>query len=233
MRKEKYMMIDVDELRAPITLHSTLYNRIWHMESEFRIIRDLVQNMEDYFLERCVDFEKYEAKTIKKSPKYRREELEEQLEDEYNVLLSMPILIRHSLFMSTYSLLETFLNDLCLTIKKERNILIDLNDLNGAGIFRAQTYLTKILHVEFPSSHRNWQRICNYNKLRNCLTHTDGQLSKESNKQLLKFIKAHKCLEVNVILKVQLQDGFVQEVCDTMAQFVKELIPKVVEAVEA
>jgi hypothetical protein len=69
-------MIDVDELRAPITLSSTLYNNIWHMQSEFRIIGDLVQNMEDYFLQRCVDFEKYEAKAIKKSPKYRREELE-------------------------------------------------------------------------------------------------------------------------------------------------------------
>ncbi|BBA70036.1 hypothetical protein [Geobacter sulfurreducens] len=226
-------MIDVDELRAPITLSSTLYNHIWHMQSEFRIIGDLVQNMEDYFLQRCVDFEKYEATTIKKSPKYRREELEEQLEDEYNVLLSMPVLIRHSLFTSTYSLLEAFLNDLCSEVKKERNLLIDINDLSGAGIFRAQTYLSKILNVEFPSSHRSWQRICNYNKLRNCLVHADGQLSKESNKQLLKFIKAHKYLEVNVILKVQLQDGFVQEVCDTMAQFVQELIPKVIEAVEA
>lgn len=226
-------MIDVDELRAPITLHSTLYNRIWHMESEFRIIKDLAQNMEDYSLERCIDFEKYEQKAIKKSPKYRREELEEQLVDEFNVLLSMQVLIRHSLFTSTYSLLETFLNDLCSTLKKERNLLIDIGDLNGSGIFRAQTYLSKILHVEFPSSHRSWQRIGNYNKLRNCLVHTDGQLSKESNKQLLKYIKAHKFLDVNVILKVQLQDGFVQEVCDTMAQFVRELIPRVIEAVEA
>lgn len=99
-------MIDVDELRATVTLFSNLHNRIWHMESEFRIIRDLAWNMEDYFLERCIDFEKHTEKEIKKIPKYRRDELEEHLEDEYNVLLSMAVLTRHSLFTSTYSLLE-------------------------------------------------------------------------------------------------------------------------------
>lgn len=226
-------MIDVDELRAPITLFSTLHNRIWHMESEFRIISDLAQNMEDYFLERCIDFEKHTEKAIKKAPKYRREELGEHLEDEYNILLSMQVLIRHSLFTATYSLLETFLNDLCSSLKEERKLMIDINDLNGAGIFRTQTYLSKILHVDFPTSHRAWQRICDYNRLRNCLVHADGQLSKDSNKQLLKFIKAHKHLEVNVLVKVQLQEGFVPEVCATMAQFVRELIPRVIEAVEA
>lgn len=226
-------MIDVDELRAPITLFTTLHNRIWHMESEFRIIRDLARNMEDYFLERCIDFEKYSEKEIKKAPKYRREELEEHHFDEYNVLLSMSVLIRHSLFTSTYSVLETFLNDLCSTLKEERNLVIEINDLNGAGIFRAQTYLSKMIHVSFPSSHRSWQRICNYNRLRNCLVHADGQLSKDSNKQLLKFINGHKHLELNVLAKVQLQEGFVPEVCDTMAEFVRELIPRVIEAVEA
>lgn len=226
-------MIDVDKLRAPITLFSTLHNRIWHMESEFRIIRDLARNMEDYFLERCIDFEKHTEKEIKKAPKYRRDELEEHFEDEYNVLLSMAVLTRHSLFTSTYSLLETFLNDLCSTLKEERKLLIDISDLSGAGIFRAQTYLSKIIHVDFPSSHRSWQRICNYNKLRNCLVHADGQLSNDSNKQLLKFITGHKHLEMNILAKVQLQEGFVPEVCDTMAQFVRELMPKVIEAVEA
>jgi hypothetical protein len=68
-------MIDVDELAAPITLFTTLHNRIWHMGSEFRIIRDLAQNMEDYFLERCIDFEKYNDRAIKKAPKYLREVL--------------------------------------------------------------------------------------------------------------------------------------------------------------
>ena len=222
------------DLRGKITLRTIVHNQKWHFVTELQIIKDLVVNMEDYFLERCIEFEKDAAKRVKKAPKYSREELEEILEDEFNVVSrGMPILIRQSLFISTYSLLETYLNELCSTLKEELKMSIDVSDLNGAGIFRAQNYLAKILNVDFPQSHRSWQKIGHYNRLRNCFAHANGQLSKETNKQLLKFIKDQEKIEANILLRVELQEGFVEEVCDTMTLFARELLPRVQKVVEA
>src|SRR6185369_14397599 len=82
--------------------------RRWHLANELTIIKDVANNVEVDLLERSVIFNGELQKKLKKTPKYSREELEEILDEEYFVIAeSMPVIIRQSLFISIYALLET------------------------------------------------------------------------------------------------------------------------------
>ena len=205
-------------------LRLVLPGRRWHLATELRIIKDVANNMENDFLERSIVFNNEAQEKLRKTPGYSREELEEILDEEYFVISeSMPIIVRQSLFISIYSLLETYMNDVCDMLKENQKIAISVGDLSGNGIFRAQCYLQKVLNVDFPASHKTWQKISNYNRIRNCLVHSSGQVTDDTNKQLLRFIKNNPLIDLNPIHRIHLQEGFVDEVCDSIESFVNDL----------
>lgn len=206
----------------------------WHLANELVIIKDVANNVEVDLLERSVIFNEKSEKRLKRTPKYSREELEEILDEEYFVIAeTMPIIIRQSLFISIYALLETYLNDVCDLLQREQKLQVSVKDLAGNGIFRAKDYLEKVLNVDFPASHKLWQRISNYNRLRNCFVHACGQVTPDSNKQLLKFLKDSPHVDISFLKRIELREGFVGEACDSIIAFANDLTDRLLKRFDA
>lgn len=101
------------------------------------------------------------------------------LADDYRKIEShFPQHLRYSAIVSIYSLLEDSMNSICRFLTTQRNLPLELNDLNDKGIFRAQKYLTKVCGIDFPETSREWNEIRKLNKVRNCIVHTNGNASK-------------------------------------------------------
>jgi hypothetical protein len=196
----------------------------WHLANELTIIKDVANNIEVDLLERSVICNKESQKKLKNTPKYSREEHEEILDEEYFLIAeTMPVIIRQSLFIAIYALLETYLNEVCALIQREQKLKVSINDLAGNGIFRAKDYLEKVLDFQFPASHKSWQRISNYNRLRNCFVHACGQITSGTNKQLVKFIESNPYTDITFLKRIELREGFVGESCDSIVAFANDL----------
>lgn len=86
--------------------------------------------------------------------------------------------VYQSIVLTAYSILENEINKYCRDCQKLFNLSIKLTDLNHNGVFRATTYLDKVVQMESEilGNHR-WGKIKIINELRNDLMHYNGDLS--------------------------------------------------------
>lgn len=135
-------------------------------------------------------------------------------------------LLRSSFFVSLYSYLESKLSNECRNSQQnDLNIKISLDDIQGAGIRRAKTYLTKVLDTSFPfDTDPHWKQIHWYNKIRNCIVHNE---SKIANKELKKFIDSSKNISYERAFGADyiiLGDNFCAEALSTISSFLRSLL---------
>lgn len=90
-------------------------------------------------------------------------------------------LMRMSFIVTLFSYLESWLNNHCSIRQQVDGFEVSIHDIQGKGIQRAKTYMTKVLGSSFPfnSSHL-WEEIQWHAKLRNCIVHNNGVFSTES-----------------------------------------------------
>jgi len=99
-----------------------------------------------------------------------------------------------SFFVTIYFHLESELTRQCRNLDKQNQEMLSLSDIVGSGIQKAMTYLLKVQHIEFSlGKSPEWEKIQNYNILRNCIVHNQGRLDenfeKSQREKLLKFIQ--------------------------------------------
>lgn len=87
---------------------------------------------------------------------------------------------RNSTILVCYSILESNMVAICDRYEKQRNLPIALDDLKGQGINRCKDYLEKFGIVDFnnPEIKKYWEKLPVLNKLRNCIAHAEGNISK-------------------------------------------------------
>lgn len=85
--------------------------------------------------------------------------------------------LRFSLFVTMYSFLEADLHHLCLDLQLAANLTIGPSEIAGKGITRSQTYLKKIVGINFPDQDKTWSKISDYNQVRNCIVHSGGRVN--------------------------------------------------------
>lgn len=107
-------------------------------------------------------------------------------------------LMRMSLFLSLYAFLESILNEICIFEQIQRDIKLSVSELSHKGIERSKVYFNKVIEIDFPSNSHNWQKIKNYQKLRNHLTHKGLQLTEEDRNysQLIRIIEQEQFLQM-------------------------------------
>lgn len=135
-------------------------------------------------------------------------------------------LLRSSFFVSLYSYLESRLSNECRKSQQnDPNIKISLDDIQGAGIRRAKTYLIKVLDTCFPfDTDPHWKQIHWYNKIRNCIVHNEGIVT---DKELIKHVETsnhlsyEKAFGNNYLI---LSNGFCDEALSIISAFLKSLL---------
>jgi hypothetical protein len=92
-----------------------------------------------------------------------------------------PNLLWSSLFLTSYSTLESTLDMLSDYYAKEKNIDIQPKELKDSGIKRSEKYLSKLVKIKFPAKKDNWKSINDVSCIRHCIVHANGNIH-QSNK---------------------------------------------------
>jgi hypothetical protein len=119
--------------------------------------------------------------------------------------------LRRSLFLSAYAYLEQGLDTICTRLQQERGYTVSLTDINGRGISRSKTYLSKVAGVAFPDQGPIWMRVKAYADLRNYLTHSGPLLDRgDASDQLIKKLSGLNHLDL--IEEVNIEPRFLDQV---------------------
>ena len=159
-----------------------------------------------------------------KIPEEQRREFHAEVYDEYSWFYErLPNVLRRALFLVCYAEIEAYLRGMCRESQKRYRSTLSLNEVAGKGIKRARLYLIKAASVAFPPNSSEWQALTDYNKIRNVLAHSEGQLSDEQKEgHLGKYVDQHEYLELGVDDEIVIRQGFCEEVVETALQFFKQ-----------
>jgi len=127
-----------------------------------------------------------------------------------------PNLLRSSLFVTIYSVVENELNTLCKQLAKKDGLKVE--DLRGNGIQRANTFLVRVCRVDFPEDSQEWQLLRDYNQIRNLIVHGNGMVT---GGHLQAIVERH-----NVDLKdgiIHLSKDFCLRVLEVVREFFRQL----------
>jgi len=116
--------------------------------------------------------------------------------------IKLPSYFYHSSIVSLYSLLENKLNSLCDIIQKETELVIGVNEIVGSNIIqRARKYLVKFADIDFSKVENEWQRIADFQKLRNVIVHNNSQIeisnSNKDDNSTIKLLNKFKGVEID------------------------------------
>ena len=125
--------------------------------------------------------------------------IEQQYEEHVNSLLNeieeFENILLKSFLVTIYGFLESQLMQRCRELEQQnKGVTLSISEIRGEGsVQKAMTYLIKVQHIDLSLSNSSgWERIQNYNALRNCIVHNEGRLDdglKEGRDKLEKFIK--------------------------------------------
>ncbi|GAG69304.1 unnamed protein product [marine sediment metagenome] len=155
----------------------------------------------------------------------QQEDFYEFYADDYNRLSKIfPNILRSSLFIMYYALLENELVNLCKNLYKHYNYSIKLTDFQGKGIFRVQTYLKKVAKIDFPDQTSSWDDIVSYNHIRNFIIHNGGRLDNSNRgKEVESFITDRPSMNLDHLKNIQFSKDFCPEVIGTLKSFFGDL----------
>jgi hypothetical protein len=106
-----------------------------------------------------------------------KEDIENMDHYSFDVLIEPIILpsLSNSLFISMYGDFEYHLSQLCHAYQLHKKLKICLSDIYGNGIYKAATYLDKVVGLNIKNS-KEWSRMVDWNRVRNALVHNSGYL---------------------------------------------------------
>lgn len=166
--------------------------------------RLLGTKLEIEYTKECVDLmeeliEKYRNQVfidLEEEAKSVSEEIAEQLYDYnhdvvWNLKDSFPQRLRRTIFVSSHSILEVGLNNLCEDMGKDKKIKSE--NSWGRNIEKARKYLKEDLEIDFPDDSEEWKFLKQCNKVRNILVHNLGKVNsnKKRHEWPKKFILKH------------------------------------------
>jgi hypothetical protein len=104
------------------------------------------------------------------------------LEAVYENILTMEDKVVNGIIISSYSLLENTLYDLCVAYQELLGETIHFTEVKGKGIEQAANYLVKIVNITNLKNGVLWEKINYWNKIRNTLTHKNGFITDNKEK---------------------------------------------------
>ena len=154
-------------------------------------------------------------------------ELELEYDFSYEELLErleiFPQVLRRSLVVTCWTAVEHQMNDLCGVAANASGARFRVEDLRGAGVVRAATYLKRVLPRD-PMAHRAWPYVRRIQELRNVLVHRNGSMEPSEAPKLRDFISAQGRLGLDPAGNggeiVVVGSGFADELISTVRPFV-------------
>jgi hypothetical protein len=189
-------------------------------------LQEYIDTIERSLVDQKKEFEKQVDRQAAEIDEDIRDEFYEYHSDEHWRLSDVfPSMLRSTVFVASYSLLENHLVDICER-EHSKQKLGKAPKLKSGIIFKARDYLVDVAGIKLPDSTPAWDNICAYNKLRNAIVHKSGKLDDELKKELEDFLKASPGISLDQNNALQFTEEFCPEVIKNMKDFFfKELIP--------
>ena len=81
-------------------------------------------------------------------------------------------------------MLEDRLHSVCDEISERKNLQLKQKDLKGSPIDRAKVFLNKVASI--PQNQQVWQRLKDFQMIRDCIVHTNGYIEASTDKARIK-----------------------------------------------
>ncbi len=194
------------------------------VEIELDELRQCLEVMESYLESRLGHFEKWVEEQASELAQEERREFYDFHSDEYWELCeAFPTILRSSLFVACYSLLEHELTSLCRYVHR-RNACSNEPSFRTGIIFKARNYLSDEARIKFPDHSPSWQIItCYYNPMRNVIVHRGGKVDEKRLERLKPFIDSNPSVALDSLGRLRLHREFCPEVIDIVTQFFRGL----------
>lgn len=126
-------------------------------------------------------------------------------------------LLLNSIYISAYSFFEHHLLNLATVVETKSDYNIKLNNIAGKGVFKYRDYLFLVGGFQAADSIRKeWQEVDKYNKTRNLIVHTGGQMLKDTSQKLeqhqcYSFLKEHNVIMAGLLGHIRIRNiSFIQ-----------------------
>jgi hypothetical protein len=153
-------------------------------------------NMNDYYneLSLMIKSEKQrifnENEKLQKKLEYESDDKKEQYSDKYADDWYIIGMLEHtfcnSITISIYTLIEKYINEICESLRKYKNIPITYKDLRDDGILRAKYYIEKLGGLIFDTNDSSF--LSGFNAIRNIIAHENGELYNSQEKTINKIL---------------------------------------------
>jgi hypothetical protein len=160
----------------------------------------------------------------------RMELYEWAYDDFYRLGETFPRILRYSLFVHTYSLLEHTILRIADHLRNSRKLDLSPSDLRDEGITRAKTFLKKVVRVSFPDNGTDWQDILALNHIRNIIVHNTGHFPEDHSKrkQIDAFMTRWSSdISLDNIRQFTLSDRFIEHVIETCKHFLDDVFTSI------
>jgi hypothetical protein len=196
------------------------------IEGEFRELRHYSEALEKLLETEVARVAADITKEAERVTENERGDFFEWYSEEYSRLRdAFPNILRYSLFVHSYSLLEHGLIQLADHFQRAQKLELLPRDLRQEGINRAKTYLKKVAGVKFPDT-AAWEEISTLNHIRNIVVHRTGFFPDDDprNKQIEQLIsKWSEVLAIDNLRRFEFKAGFPERVIQTFETFFTEL----------
>ncbi len=124
--------------------------------------------------------------------------------------------------------MENSLNTLCRHLYKRHVYPVEVGDLRGEGIVRAKSYLEKLARINFSLLNGEWSTISSFNKIRNCIVHSEGNIKASKNaKQLESIVNASSGLSLRDERHIKIDRDYIDFIITTIEKFMDKLYDQV------
>ena len=200
------------------------------IDTEFDELKDYVETIEGA-LQGKLDTFKARAKRRAEgmSPEAKERYFEDLAEDAIFLWDRFPALTWKTAFISTYSIFEHHLLNLCGHAGRYGDFGIDVDDIKGTGIFAAKIYLKEVCKVAFPDNTPDWGDVLQMNKIRNIFVHRLGRMKRGSTWKGLPEYQKRKArlIEFNEGGDIRLLEGYCLDAIETFRRFFKATLAAV------
>lgn len=205
---------------------------------ECGLFKDRLHNYNMYFQQTEQAFKQadkeLQKELIEKIETSKSEDEKEHWYQSYGWDLSLqqseyPSILRESLFISLYNLLEFHLNHLCEMLEPVADHNFTYKDVAGQGYQRAITFLQLTLAFEKNDLPEN-QFLSEANRIRNRIVHGGSILSSSPTDRINKFIASHThLLGGSPGYRIVIKSEFIEECMDRMGKLFQYLSEQSIE----
>jgi hypothetical protein len=197
---------------------------------ELKYLRNYVVDIGEAISEKGEDLEGKMISDIDSRP-----DDEEMLVDLFNKEISkLKSYFYHSSIVLVYTLLESSLSHLSTEIKNCTNSKLLLQDLSDNNLVRKSIrYIELTCDIDLKKEKRLYDRICEYQQLRNQIVHQNSRVKGNNPEALAKNAKALKATFSGVEINYESWDfhvtdnSLIEELVDTVDKFLNIAINKV------